>query len=68
MTLKASLIRHARYGVPWLATRVLAGSALKEALAMALTAIAAGHQIQLFVSGTQCALSRPMILSFQVNW
>jgi len=40
----------------------------KEALATALTAIAAGHQIQLFVSSTQCAQDRPMILDFQVNW
>jgi hypothetical protein len=40
----------------------------KEALAMALTAIAAGHQVQFFVSSTQCAQNRPMILDFQVNW
>jgi len=40
----------------------------KEALAMALTAIAANHQVQFYVSSTQCARSRPMILSFQINW
>jgi hypothetical protein len=40
----------------------------KEALAMALTAIVAGHQVQIYVSSTQCAQNRPMILDFQVNW
>jgi hypothetical protein len=40
----------------------------KEALAMALAAILAGHTVQIYVSSTQCAENRPMILDFQVNW
>jgi hypothetical protein len=40
----------------------------KEALATTLTGAAAGHQIQLFVSSTQCSQYRPMILNFQINW
>jgi hypothetical protein len=40
----------------------------KEVLAMALSAVLAAHQIQIFVSSTQCANSRPMILDFTVNW
>ena len=38
----------------------------KETLAIALTAIAGGHQIQVYVSSSQCAQNRPMILDFQV--
>jgi hypothetical protein len=39
-----------------------------EALAMALTAITASHTIQVYVSSSQCANSRPMVLDFQINW
>ena len=40
----------------------------KEVLAMALSAVLAAHQIQIYVSSTQCANNRPMILDFTVNW
>jgi len=37
---------------------------VKESLASALTAIAAGRQVQIYVSSTQCVQGRPMILNF----
>ncbi len=36
----------------------------KEALAIAMTAITAGRQIQIYLSSTQCAQNRPMVLYF----
>src|SRR5262249_20848472 len=36
----------------------------KEVLAMALSAVLAAHPIQIYVSSTQCANNRPMILDF----
>lgn len=38
----------------------------KETLAIALTVIAGGHPVQVYVSSSQCAQNRPMILDFQV--
>lgn len=37
---------------------------VKESLAAALTAIAAGRQVQIYVSSTQCVQNRPMIINF----
>ena len=39
----------------------------EEVLAMALTAIAAGRPVHFYISSTQCAQNRPVILSLQVN-
>lgn len=35
---------------------------------MTVAVILAGHQMQLYISSTQRAENRPMVLDFQVSW